>query len=55
VKFIKEAYNEFKKVNWPSKRQTMRLTAYVLGVSLGMAIFVWGIDLLFRQLLSAIL
>ena len=53
--FIIGAYDEFKKVTWPSREQTIRLTAYVLGVSLGVALFVWGVDVLLKELLSAAL
>jgi preprotein translocase subunit SecE len=53
--FFTDSYNEFKNVTWPTKDQTIRLTGYVLGVSLGVALFVWGVDLLIKELLSAIL
>ncbi|MFC1621840.1 preprotein translocase subunit SecE [Patescibacteria group bacterium] len=53
--FIKGAYAEFQKVTWPTKKETRRLTLYVLGVSLGVALFVWGADLLFNKLLSTII
>lgn len=53
--FLLDAYTEFKKVTWPSKDQTIRLTGYVLGVSLGVALFVWAIDLVLKELLSTIL
>jgi len=54
-KFVLEAYAEFKKVSWPSKEKTIRLTAYVIGVSLGVAVLVWGIDLLLKEGLSKII
>jgi preprotein translocase subunit SecE len=53
--FILESYNEFKKVTWPTREQTIRLTAYVLGVSLGVALFVWLVDLLLKEILTTIL
>lgn len=53
--FFIEAYSEFKKVTWPTKDQTIRLTAYVLGVSLGVALFVWGVDLILKEILSTVL
>jgi preprotein translocase subunit SecE len=53
--FILESYEEFKKVSWPSREQTIRLTAYVLGVSLGVALFVWLVDLLLKEVLTTIL
>ena len=55
VAFVKEAINEFKRIQWPTKKVTIRLTGYVVGVSLGVAFFVMGIDYLFKKLLAAIL
>ncbi|MBP7927962.1 preprotein translocase subunit SecE [Patescibacteria group bacterium] len=54
LRFIREAYLELKSVKWPSKRQTIRLTLYVLGVSLGVALFVWAVDLVFKEILSTV-
>jgi len=53
--FVLEAYAEFKKVSWPSKEKSIRLTAYVIGVSLGVALFVWLVDLLLKEGLATIL
>ena len=52
---ILESYSEFKKVNWPSKEKAIRLTALVIGVSLGVALYVWVVDLLLKEVLSTIL
>ena len=54
-KFFTDSYKEFKKITWPSKKQTIRLTGYVLGVSLGVAVFVWGVDLLIKEILANII
>ncbi len=53
--FVLESYNEFKKVNWPSKEKAIRLTVLVIGVSLGVAIYVWLVDLLLKEALSTLL
>lgn len=42
--FLKEAKLEVKKVNWPSRQETLRYTLVVIGVSLATAIFLGGID-----------
>ena len=55
VEFIRGAYEEFGKVTWPSRQQTIRLTGYVLGVSLGVALFVWVVDLAIKGLLTNVL
>lgn len=52
--FIKSSYQELKKVTWPTKREAARLTAYVIGVSLCVGLFVAGIDYLLNTLLEQI-
>ena len=52
VLFFKEARQELARVNWPTPRETARLTAVVIGLSLAVAIFLGAIDFLFVQLLT---
>jgi preprotein translocase subunit SecE len=51
ITFIKEARIELKKVNWPSKKQTVNYTLIVIGVSLAVAAFLGSLDYLFGYLL----
>lgn len=53
--FFKSAYEELKRVTWPSKNETIRLTAYVIGVSFGVGLFVMFLDFVFSKLLAFIL
>ena len=55
VQFVKEVYFEFKKVRWPTKQETIRLTAYVIGVSLIVALLVLGMDVVFKEGLTIVL
>ena len=48
------SYEELRKVEWPSRKDTMRLTAYVIGVSLLVGLFVAGIDYFFKEALTYI-
>ena len=50
--FLKEVFLELKKVNWLSRREVLRYTLIVVGVSLAVAIFLGGFDFLFTTLLS---
>jgi len=50
--FIDEARQEFKRVNWPTRAETMRMTGIVIGVSLAIAIFLGALDLLFVAILT---
>lgn len=50
--FFKEVVVEGKKVDWPTKQETFKYTALVLGISAGVAIFLGALDFGFVQLLS---
>ncbi len=52
VIFLKEARLEMKKVNWPTKQETLRYTLIVIGVSLVVAIYLGGLDFIFTQILN---
>ena len=55
IEFIQESISEFKKVQWPTKEQTVRLTGIVIGVSLIIGLYVSGVDYLFKELIASIL
>jgi preprotein translocase subunit SecE len=50
--FLKEVRLEMKKVNWPTRRETIRYTLIVIGVSLGVAAFLGALDFIFTTLLN---
>ncbi|PJE59864.1 MAG: preprotein translocase subunit SecE [Candidatus Portnoybacteria bacterium CG10_big_fil_rev_8_21_14_0_10_44_7] len=50
--FIREAKSELKKVTWPTKKDTTRYTLIVIGVSLGVALFLGLCDFIFSWLLN---
>lgn len=50
--FMKEVYVEMKKVNWPTTKETIRYTLIVLAVSIAVAAFLGGADVLFSAILS---
>ena len=51
ITFLKEVRLEIKKVNWPTKEQTIRYTLIVIGVMVVVAIYLGGLDFIFRNLL----
>ncbi|MBI4709481.1 MAG: preprotein translocase subunit SecE [Candidatus Portnoybacteria bacterium] len=53
--FLKEVRTEMKKVTWPTRQDTIRYTLIVIGVSLGVAIFLGGLDFLFSFLMTRFL
>lgn len=52
ITFLKEVRLEMKKVNWPTKQETLRYTLIVIAASVAVAVFLGGLDYLFSYLLD---
>jgi preprotein translocase subunit SecE len=52
VTFLKEVRLEMKKVNWPTREETIKYTLIVIGVSLAVAAFLGTLDFIFTTLLE---
>jgi len=52
ITFLKEVKVELKKVNWPTKQETIKYTLIVIGVSFAVAIFLGGLDFVFTWLID---
>lgn len=50
--FLKEVRLEMKKVNWPTREETLRYTLIVIGISLAIAFFLGGLDILFQFIIE---
>ena len=50
--FFREVKLEMKKIDWPSKKQVLKNTLIVIGVSVAIAIFLGGLDFIFTTLLN---
>jgi len=55
VNFVNQSVEELKKIRGPSRKETIRLTGYVIGVSLGVGLFVMFFDYIFAQLVTLLL
>jgi len=53
--YFQESRLEFKRVNWPTRKETIRLTLLVIGFSLAIAIFLGILDMFFQYLLGKII
>jgi preprotein translocase subunit SecE len=53
--YLKEVKVEIKKVNMPTRQETIKYTLIVIGLSLVVAIFLGGLDFLFTFLVSKFL
>lgn len=48
TKYLGESVAEMKKVTWPTKKETYNYTLLVIGISLGVAIFLGALDYIFQ-------
>lgn len=55
VRYFRETRAELRKVHWPTRQETVRLTQIVLAVTVSMGLFLWLSDVLFSWWLSGIL
>lgn len=52
ITFLKEVRLEMKKVNWPTRKETIRYTLIVIGVSVVVSMFLGGLDFAFTTILN---
>ena len=52
ITYIKEVHLEVKKVNWPTRQEAIKHTLAVVAVSLAVAAFLGGVDVVLGQLLE---
>ena len=52
AQFFREAVSELKKVNWPTRQETIKLTAVVIAISVLVGAFIGGLDTLFLAITS---
>lgn len=46
--YFREVIQEFRHINWPTRQEATRLTMVVVGISLGLALFLGVLDGIFR-------
>ncbi len=54
-RYLRETRGELRKVTWPTRDESWRLTLIVLGVSIVMSIFLWFFDAIFSNSIQALL
>lgn len=52
LRYLRESRSELRKVNWPTREQTVNLTIVVVVVCLILAFFLFGIDTLFTKIVT---
>lgn len=53
--YVRESVEELRKVVWPSRSETTKFTMLVIGISLGVALFLGALDFGLNYLLEIIL
>jgi len=52
--FLKQTYDELKKVVWPKREEVIRLTTVVILVSLIVGVFLGGLDFVFTKVMEIV-
>ncbi len=52
VHFVKEVVTELKKVTWPTRQETIKLTAVVIAISVIVGAFIGGLDYILISITS---
>ncbi|MDX9892912.1 MAG: preprotein translocase subunit SecE [Patescibacteria group bacterium] len=55
VNYLKESHQELKKVVWPSKKEITTHTMLVIGISLGVALFLGVVDYILTLLVNTVI
>lgn len=55
ITYLKEVRVELKRVNWPTRAQTLRLTIAVIIFSVLVALFLGGLDFIFSKILQVLI
>lgn len=53
--FLRESHEEFKRINWPTRKEALRMVLIVVAISVTVAIFLGGADFIFLILLKRII
>ena len=53
--YLKQTKTEVKKINWPTREQTIRYSLIVIAISLTVAFFLGGLDFVFSSILKAVI
>ena len=50
--YFSETKTELKRVVWPSRQETLKMTLVIIGISAVVAVFLGALDILFQYLLE---
>lgn len=55
TRYLRETRGELRKVTWPTRQESWRLTAIVVAVSAAMAFFLWIWDVIFSWSINTLI
>jgi preprotein translocase subunit SecE len=55
IKYFKESWAELKKVNWPTRQETIKHSLAVIGLSAIIGLFLTGIDSVFKAMIRLLI
>jgi len=55
INYLKEVKTESKKINWPTRKEAMRYSLIVIGISFFVAVFLGSFDAIFSFLLRRLI
>jgi preprotein translocase subunit SecE len=55
ISFFKEVRLETKKVNWPTRKETIKYTVATLAITIVIAVFLGGLDFIFTTVLNKLI
>jgi preprotein translocase subunit SecE len=55
IKYLQSSIEEMKKVTWPTRTETRNYTLMVIGISLGVAAVLGGLDFIFTMGINLVL
>ncbi|MCH7951122.1 preprotein translocase subunit SecE [Patescibacteria group bacterium] len=55
IQFVRQAVDELKKVSWPTRAETLKLTLVVLAVSVAVGAYIGGLDFIYTKLIETFL
>jgi len=55
LSYLRSVQSELKKVSWPTRQSTIKMSLIVVGASLAVGLYVSALDLTFTSLLSSLL
>ncbi len=55
ISYFRGSSEELKKVSWPSRNKTIKLTVYVVLISLGVSVYLGLLDDVFFRIMSLVI